>query len=174
MGLVPFALERLLTLSWPCEDSAEGIKRSTHCKSHTCSWSGKQGLGSAQGSGLPPCSWPWLLPQCQVSDRESLLRGGSPSTNPSSQIQLGLFLIQRIHQHLFSKKLFCILTASFVVCAVKNKSDLLFIILETGLKQKLLLLSHFSSVRLCATPETAAHQAPLSLGFSKQELITGY
>ena len=33
----------------------------------------------------------------------------------------------------------------------------------------LLLLSHFSRVRLCATPETAAHQAPPSLGFSRQE-----
>ena len=33
----------------------------------------------------------------------------------------------------------------------------------------LLLLSHFSHVRLCATPETAAHQAPPSLGFSRQE-----
>ena len=33
----------------------------------------------------------------------------------------------------------------------------------------LLLLSHFSCVRLCATPQTAAHQAPPSLGFSKQE-----
>ena len=31
----------------------------------------------------------------------------------------------------------------------------------------LLLLSHFSRVRLCATPETAAHQAPPSLGFSR-------
>ena len=30
----------------------------------------------------------------------------------------------------------------------------------------LLLLSRFSRVRLCATPETAAHQAPPSLGFS--------
>ena len=28
----------------------------------------------------------------------------------------------------------------------------------------LLLLSHFSRVRLCATPQTAAHQAPQSLG----------
>ena len=28
----------------------------------------------------------------------------------------------------------------------------------------LLLLSHFSRVRLCATPETAAHQAPLVPG----------
>ena len=33
----------------------------------------------------------------------------------------------------------------------------------------LLLLSHFSHVQLCATPEMAAHQAPLSLGFSRQE-----
>ena len=32
----------------------------------------------------------------------------------------------------------------------------------------LLLLSHFSRVRLCATPQTAAHQAPSSLGFSWQ------
>ena len=34
---------------------------------------------------------------------------------------------------------------------------------------KLWLLSHFSRVRLCATPETAAHLAPPSLGFSRKE-----
>ena len=33
----------------------------------------------------------------------------------------------------------------------------------------LLLLSRFSHVQLCATPEMAAHQAPQSLGFSRQE-----
>ena len=33
----------------------------------------------------------------------------------------------------------------------------------------LLLLSHFSCVRLCVTPQTAAHQAPPSLGFFRQE-----
>ena len=37
----------------------------------------------------------------------------------------------------------------------------------------LLLLSRFSCVRLCATPQTAAHQAPLSLGFSRQEHWSG-
>ena len=37
----------------------------------------------------------------------------------------------------------------------------------------LLLLSHFSRVQLCATPETAAHQAPPSLGFSRQEHWSG-
>ena len=37
----------------------------------------------------------------------------------------------------------------------------------------LLLLSRFSRVRLCATPKTAAHQAPPSLGFSRQEHGSG-
>ena len=37
----------------------------------------------------------------------------------------------------------------------------------------LLLLSCFSHVRLCATPETAAHQASPSLGFSRQEHWSG-
>ena len=37
----------------------------------------------------------------------------------------------------------------------------------------LLLLSRFSRVRLCATPKTAAHQAPRSLGFSRQEHWSG-
>ena len=31
------------------------------------------------------------------------------------------------------------------------------------------MLSHFSHVQLCATLEMAVHQAPLSLGFSRQE-----
>ena len=37
----------------------------------------------------------------------------------------------------------------------------------------LLLLSCFSRVWLCATPYTAAHQAPPSLGFSRQEHWSG-
>ena len=37
----------------------------------------------------------------------------------------------------------------------------------------LLLLSRVSRVRICATPETAAHQASLSLGFSRQEYWSG-
>ena len=37
----------------------------------------------------------------------------------------------------------------------------------------LLLLSHFGRVRLLATPWTAAYQAPLSMGFSRQECWSG-
>ena len=36
-----------------------------------------------------------------------------------------------------------------------------------------LLLLRFSRVRLCATPQTAAHQASPSLGFSRQEHWSG-
>ena len=41
------------------------------------------------------------------------------------------------------------------------------------MKLLLLLLSRFSRVRLCANPEMAAHQAPPSLGFSRQEHWSG-
>ena len=38
----------------------------------------------------------------------------------------------------------------------------------------MLLLSHFSCVWLCAIPQTAAHQAPPSPGFSRQEYWSGF
>ena len=41
------------------------------------------------------------------------------------------------------------------------------------LSRLLLLLSHFGHVQLCATPKTAAHQAPPSLGFSRKEHWSG-
>ena len=50
---------------------------------------------------------------------------------------------------------------------VENKKDLKVTLLL------LLLLSHFSHVQLCATPWTAAHQASLSMGFSRQEHWSG-
>ena len=37
----------------------------------------------------------------------------------------------------------------------------------------MLLPSHFSRVQLCATPWMAAHQAPPSLGFSRQDTGVG-
>ena len=45
--------------------------------------------------------------------------------------------------------------------------------MNIGMLLLLLLLSRFSRVRLCATPEMAAHQALLSLGFSRQEHRSG-
>ena len=48
-----------------------------------------------------------------------------------------------------------------------------YCILDSVGSSLLLLLSHFSRVRLCVTPWTAAHQAPPSLGFSRQEHWSG-
>ena len=47
--------------------------------------------------------------------------------------------------------------------------------LKKSSEEELLLLplSRFSHVRLCETPETAAYQAPPSLGFSRQEYWSG-
>ena len=44
-----------------------------------------------------------------------------------------------------------------------------FSILKNKVTLLLLLLSRFSRVRLCVTPWTAAHQASLSMEFSRQE-----
>ena len=41
------------------------------------------------------------------------------------------------------------------------------------LRRRPCVLSHFNCVRLFATPGTVAHQAPLSMGFSRQEYRSG-
>ena len=46
---------------------------------------------------------------------------------------------------------------------------LLLELFKMGQGLRLLLLSHFNRVRLSVTPETAAHQAPPPLQFSRQE-----
>ena len=48
-----------------------------------------------------------------------------------------------------------------------------FFTTSTTWETLLLLLSRFSRVRLFATPWTAAHQAPPSMGFSRQEYWSG-
>ena len=57
-----------------------------------------------------------------------------------------------------------LLPLSFYNCSCPGKYHLSHI---------MLLLSHFSRVRLCATPQMAAHQAPPSLRFSRQEHWSG-
>ena len=49
-----------------------------------------------------------------------------------------------------------------------------FFLFDCAAQLLLLLLSRFSRVQLCTTPQTAAHQAPLSLGFSRQEYWSGF
>ena len=54
-----------------------------------------------------------------------------------------------------------------------HKRSFIFVSHECISSLLLLLLSRFSCVRLCVTPETEAHQAPPSLGFSRQEPGSG-
>ena len=55
------------------------------------------------------------------------------------------------------------------IASIKESNCLFYINLCHGTCMLLLLLSCFSHVRLCVTPQVAAHQALLSLGFSRQE-----
>ena len=56
---------------------------------------------------------------------------------------------------------------------VLYKIGLNFLICKNENESNCSLLSHLSRVRLCATPQTAAHQASPSLGFSRKEHWSG-
>ena len=60
-----------------------------------------------------------------------------------------------------------------VIYQIQAEKDTVGLFCVSWISTVLLLLSCFSRERLCATPETAAHQAPPSLGFSRQEHWSG-
>jgi len=71
---------------------------------------------------------------------------------------------------MWSSKNFYSLVSMYIGIISLQKVCRYLINLQLGIRTLLLLLlSRFSHVWLCATPETAAHQAPPSLGFSRQE-----
>ena len=88
-----------------------------------------------------------------VCGRTKLERGRKPSLNKTLG---GIQVIQPLY-----------------MCRINQKVSLSRFRDTTLTTTLLLLLSHFSHVQLCATPQTAAHQAPPSLGFSKQEHWSG-
>ena len=76
--------------------------------------------------------------------------------------ELSLLILQKSH--------------NFINCILQMRKsragDTQYLVQSESIKAELLLLlllSRFSRVQLCATPQTAAHQAPPSLGFSRQE-----
>ena len=64
---------------------------------------------------------------------------------------------------------FCIFPISFFMRNTNMCGFQIIFFLKSLEEISMLLLSRFSRVRLCATLWTAAHQAPPSLGFSRQE-----
>ena len=103
----------------------------------------------------------------------SLQSGQHPTYIPQSH--LGLFLAPTTscsqYEHKLRKQKHTVLRLN-VPDWTSSKSYLQFNIISSEVLL-LLLLSRFSRVRLCETPETAAHQAPPSLGFSRQEHWNG-
>ena len=74
-------------------------------------------------------------------------------------------------QYIYTVESYSPIKKKGIMPAAATRMDLETVILsEVSL---LLLLSRFSRVQLCATPQTAAHQAPPSLGFSRQEHWSG-
>ena len=70
-----------------------------------------------------------------------------------------------------SSRLFCLPANLQANCFVIPPFNVLYYC--TYYSVLLLLLSRFSRIQLCATPQTASYQAPLSLGFSRQEHWSG-
>ena len=64
-------------------------------------------------------------------------------------------------------------TLGFTFCSIKERERDGSLFMKTEAWTLLSMLSHFSRVRLCATPWTAAYQAPPSMGFSRQEYWSG-
>ena len=99
-------------------------------------------------------SYPTLLQPHRLSPVSLLCPWDFPGKNTGVGCH---FLLQRI-----------LLTQRSNLCLLHWQADSLPLS-HLGKPLNGILLSYFSHVRLCATPWTAAHQAPLSLGFSRQE-----
>ena len=101
---------------------------------------------------------------CSHETRKCLLLGRKAMTNLDSVLKSrDITLPTKVH--LIKAMDFPIVTfgcESWTAC--KHAQSLLLL---------LLLLSHSSHVRLCATPRTIAYQAPLSMEFSRQEYWSG-
>ena len=131
-----------------------------------------------------------------LTDLISLLSKGLSRVFPSTTVQRYQFLgtqpslVQLSHLYMTTEKnmvlpiqtfvhqgmsLFCNMLSRFVIAFLPRSKRLLISWLQSpsAVILLLLLLSHFSCVRLCATPETAAHQVLPSLGFSRREHWSG-
>ena len=122
---------------------------------------------------LPPTSLP--LPSLRVipvhpEHPVSCIEPGLAIYFTYDNIHVSMMFSQIIHPRLLpqSPKV-CSLHLCLFCCLAYRVSVTIFL----NSMLLLLMLSCFSHVRLCATPETAAHQTPPSLGFSRQEHWSG-
>ena len=117
----------------------------------------------------PVCHWPnktvlQLLTLCSTAWEPELLRPQAAITEAFCNPEAVLYNKRSHHSE---KPTYCNYSLFFAhIISYKNRMQQMRYML-------LLLLSHFSHVRLCATPWTAPYQAPPSMGFSRQKYWSG-
>ena len=84
-----------------------------------------------------------------------------------------IFLELSCRSYLYIFEISSLSVVSFTIIFSHSEGCLFTLLIVSFVVLLLLLLSHFSHVQLCATPWTAAHQAPPSLGFPRQEHWSG-
>ena len=114
---------------------------------------------SNEHTGLVSFRMDWVDLLAVQGTHKSLLQHHS---SKASIRHSAFFTVQLSHPYMTTGKTIALTRRTFVGKVISLFFHLL-----------LLLLSCFSHVRLCATPLTAAHQAPLSLALSRQEHWSG-
>ena len=134
--------------------------RISHCTGFSCC--GVQALGT-RVCGLSICGdgLSWDLPRPGIEPVPPALQGFLTTGPPRKTYDLLLRFITFIYLDIWHLSLHILLQIPQILGL-----GLVVLLL-------LLLLSRFSRVRLCATPQTAAHQASPPLGFSRQEHWSG-
>ena len=106
------------------------------------------------------------------------LEGGFFTSKPSRKCKMQIKMTRKYH---FTSTKIALVKSQTIICVNKVAQEVeqssipsensFLITLKNSLL--LLLLSRFSRVQLLVTPWTAAHQAPPSMGFSRQEYWSG-
>ena len=139
---------------------------------------------SKEHPGLVSFRMDWLDLLAVQGTHKSLLQ--HHSSKASILRTSAFFTVQLSHPYMTTRKTIALTRWTFVGKAISLLFNMLSRLVITFLPRSkrlliscclllllLLLLSLFSHVRLCGTPETAAHQASPSLGFSRQEHWNG-
>ena len=144
----------------------KGIVREFGTDMHTLclKWITNKDLLYSTWNSAQCCMAAWMGGETRVCMAESLCRPPETATT---------LLVTPIQNEKLKKKIELATDSSLDQKTLGREFSFTVHLISNALSRSLLLLSCFSRVRLCATPLMAAHQALLSLGFSRQEYWSG-